>query len=283
VTGAALETPIDVRRMLREAGLQPRKSLGQNFLLDERALAQVADCADIGPADTVLEIGAGLGSLTRHLAARAARVIAVELDTALIPLLQQNLASFPNVKLVCGDILALPLEKLLGRMASGGYKVAANIPYYITSAVIRRIIESPVSPAVIVLTVQEEVASRICALPGEMSLLALGVQYYGRPSICGKIPGQAFYPAPKVDSAIVKVDLRQAPVRDPEEADRLFRAARAGFSQKRKTLRNTLSAGLRIPTAEAERALLQAGVQPRRRAETLSVEEWITLSRLLEG
>jgi 16S rRNA (adenine1518-N6/adenine1519-N6)-dimethyltransferase len=279
VTGSpsGIPQPLDVRRLLREAGLRPRKSLGQNFLIQEEALRRVAAAADIRPADTVLEIGAGVGSLTRHLAAAAKRVVAVEIDPSLLPILHAVLDSHPNVSIAAGDILALPMEELVGRVGPSEFKVAANIPYYITSAVIRRLMESAVKPGRIVLTVQKEVAERICARPGKMSLLALSVQYYGKPSIEGKIPAESFYPAPEVDSAIVRVDLGETS-RDPGASDRLFRIARAGFSQKRKMLRNTLPAGLKVPAGEAARALDRAGVDPARRAETVSVDEWMRIA-----
>jgi len=270
-----------VRRMLHAAGVRPRKSLGQNFLVDDGALAQVASAADIGVEDVLLEIGAGAGSLTRHLAARARRVIAVEIDPLLISLLRAELSSFPNVTIVHGDILTLPVEDLVGDAAPGNYKVAANIPYYITSAIIRRLVESSVSPSLMVLTVQKEVAERICAQPGKMSLLSLSVQYYGTPAIVGRIPAEAFYPAPKVDSAIVKVELHNPSTRNVEAAGWMFRMARAGFSQKRKMLRNTLSAGLVIPPKDIESFLNRAGVDPKRRAETLTVAEWVKLAETM--
>jgi 16S rRNA (adenine1518-N6/adenine1519-N6)-dimethyltransferase len=267
--------------MLHAAGVRPRKSLGQNFLVDDGALAQVASAADIGAEDVLLEIGAGVGSLTRLLAACARRVIAVEIDPLLISLLRAALSSFPNVTLVQGDILTLPVEDLVGNAASGNYKVAANIPYYITSAIIRRLVESSVSPSLMVLTVQKEVAERICAQPGKMSLLSLSVQYYGTPAIVGRIPAEAFYPAPKVDSAIVKVEFHSPSTRNIEEAGWMFRIARAGFSQKRKMLRNTLSAGLVIPPKDIESFLNRAGVDPKRRAETLTVAEWVKLAETI--
>jgi 16S rRNA (adenine1518-N6/adenine1519-N6)-dimethyltransferase len=270
--------PMDVRRLLSDAGLRPQKNLGQNFLVDEVQLAKVAAAAEIGLEETVLEIGAGLGGLTRHLARSARQVVALEIDPALIPILRRMLAPFGNVNILEGDFLALPIEKLLGNLAPGGYAVAANIPYYIPSAIIRRLMEARNPPARIVLTVQREVADRICAKPGKMSLLAVSVQFFGRPKICGRIPAEAFYPAPKVDSAIVKVELDSPPA-DPDAADRMFRVARAGFSQKRKMLRNTLAAGLALPVGAVEDGLSHAGVDSHRRAETLSIEEWIRLSQ----
>jgi 16S rRNA (adenine1518-N6/adenine1519-N6)-dimethyltransferase len=271
-------TVLDVRRLLREAGLRPRKSLGQNFLVDEGALRRVASAADIRPDDLVLEIGAGVGSLTRHLAARARRVAAVEIDPHLVPVLRSVLAPFPNVSIVQGDILDLSPERILGKADRDGFTVAANIPYYITSAVIRHLVQGATRPRRIVLTVQKEVAERICAAPGKMSLLALSVQYYGSPSIQGKSPAESFYPVPDVDSAIVRVDLGGSPDRDADAADRMFRIARAGFAQKRKKLRNTLSAGLGLPAGRVERILAEAGVDSSRRPETLTVVEWERLA-----
>jgi 16S rRNA (adenine1518-N6/adenine1519-N6)-dimethyltransferase len=275
--------PMDVRRLLADAGLRPRKNLGQNFLIDEVALAMVAAAADIHPAETVLEIGAGLGGLTRHLARYARCVVAMEIDPALIPILHRMLAPFENVRVVEGDFLAQPLEKIPEMRDPGPYCVAANIPYYITSAIIRQLMEARRPPERMVLTVQREVAERICAEPGSMSLLAVSVQYYGRPRLAGRIPAEAFFPKPKVDSAVVRVDLDPSAGSEPGAADRLFRVARAGFSQRRKMLRNTLAAGLAIPTHAVEERLRAAGVDPRRRAETLSVEEWIRSAGSLLG
>lgn len=270
--------PLAVPSLLRRFGLQPKKSLGQNFLVDEAALAKVTAAADVTPADTVLEIGPGVGSLTRHLAEAAGRVAAVELDQSLWPALQFVLAPYPNVTLVHGDILQLDLA---GLALPSGYKVVANIPYYITSAVIRRLLEASGPPALIVLTVQREVAERICAGPGEMSLLAVSVQVYSRPRVVARVPAGAFYPRPEVDSAVVRLEARPAPAVAGLDMDHFFRVVKAGFSQKRKQLRNALAGGLQLAPAALEPALAQAGVDPARRAETLSLEEWGAIARAL--
>jgi 16S rRNA (adenine1518-N6/adenine1519-N6)-dimethyltransferase len=261
----------NVPDLLRRYGLRPDKSLGQNFLIDEAALLRVVEAAGIEPEDEVLEIGPGLGGLTRHLARCARQVVAVELDGDLLPPLREVLAPFPNIRLVQSDILDLDPAEL---MTAPGYLVVANIPYYITSALIRHLLEARTHPRRLVLTVQREVAERITAAPGDMSLLALSVQLYGQPRIAGHIPAGAFYPAPKVDSAIIRTDLY--PVARIPESDipAFFRLAKAGFSQKRKTLRNALSAGLACPPPQAEQLLRLAGIDPQRRAETLSLEEW---------
>lgn len=273
--------PLDVNGLLRQYGLRPRKSLGQNFLVDETALRQVAAAAEIDSDDVVLEIGAGLGSLTRHLAALARRVVCVELDGDLISILQGVLAEFPNVEIIQGDVMALNLIQLLGlgeTSFAGEYIVAANIPYYITSALIRRLLECKPPPVRIVLTVQREVADRICAEPGEMNLLGLSVQVYGKAAIVGKIPAGAFLPAPKVDSAIIRVETYERPLIPIDMLDGFFRLAKAGFSQKRKTLRNALAGGMRWEPTQAEMVLKKSGIDPMRRAETLTILEWAALS-----
>ena len=263
--------PLDAAAVLKRHGLRPDKKLGQNFLQDSSALEKIADAAEIQADDCVLEIGPGLGSLTRYLADSARSVAAVELDPDLIPPLKAVLKPHPNVRIVHGNILDLPISDLVDQP---GYIAAANIPYNITSAIIRHLLESEPKPRRIVLTVQKEVAERICAKPGDMSLLALSVQVYGSPRIVAKIPAGAFFPAPNVDSAILRVDIYDEPVIPKDHLPRFFKLTKAGFGQKRKTLRNSLSAGLHIKPAEAEAMLKQAGIDPMRRAETLSIEEW---------
>jgi len=263
--------PLNVPELLRRYGLRPDKSLGQNFLIDEAALSRVVAAAGIEVEDEVLEIGPGLGGLTRRLALCARQVIAVELDGDLLPPLREVLAPYPNVRLVHGDILGYdPAEW----MSSSGYLVVANIPYYITSALIRHLLEARYIPRRLVLTVQREVAERIAASAGKMSLLALSVQLYGQPHLAAHISAGAFYPSPKVDSTLLVADLYPTPRIPPAQIPAFFRLAKAGFSQKRKTLRNALSAGLACTPVEAEQLLRKAGIDPGRRAETLGLEEW---------
>lgn len=269
-------TPLSIPALMRKHGLSAKKSLGQNFLLDDSALEKVVAAAEIPTDATVLEIGPGLGSLTRHLARAAARVVAVELDENLIPALREVLTGNDNVTIIHGDILRQDMAALI---RDPGYLVVANIPYYITSAVIRHLLEAPVRPARLVLTMQKEVADRICAKPGDSSLLALSVQVYGEPRPAARIPAGAFYPPPKVDSTVLRVDLYPQPRIPEDQIDTFFSLARAAFAQKRKTLRNTLSAGLRWPPDRAARLLAAAGIDPMRRAETVSLEEWAGLVR----
>ncbi len=269
--------PIEPGALLRAHGLRPKKSLGQNFLVEDAALRQVVAVAAIDPDSCVLEIGPGLGHLTRYLACAARRVVAVELDQELVPILREVLAASPNVTLVQGDILKQDPATLVGE---AGYLVVANIPYYITSNLIRRLLEAPLKPARLVLTVQKEVAERICAGPGDLSLLALSVQVYGKPEIAVRIPAGAFYPSPEVDSAVLRVDLFDRPRIPAAQMSAFFRLTKAGFSQKRKTLRNALSAGLAWKPGQAADLLNAAGIDPQRRAETLSLDEWARLTEL---
>jgi len=269
--------PLNISSLLKQHGLRANKKLGQNFLQDPFALDLIASVAEIRPTDIVLEIGPGLGSLTRHLAQSAQQVIAVELDQKLIPPLKAVTAAHDNISIIHGDILELSPK---GLIQEPNYLVVANIPYYITSAIIRHLLENEAKPRRIVLTVQKEVAKRICAKPGDMSLLALSVQVYGDPRIAKYIPADAFFPAPKVDSAILCIDIYPSPQIKPELLDTFFRLIKAGFSQKRKTLRNSLSSGLHVSPSYAEEFLKKAGIDPMRRAETLSIEEWQGLCEL---
>jgi 16S rRNA (adenine1518-N6/adenine1519-N6)-dimethyltransferase len=270
-----------VAALLRARGLHPRKGLGQNFLTDPAALERIVAAADLSPGDVVVEVGAGAGTLTRSLAERAGRVLALELDEQLADLLREQFSGFPNVEIVHEDVLRFtPAE-----FPHLGYKVVGNLPYYITSAVLRHFLEGAPRPQLIVTTVQREVAERIVAVPGRMSLLAVSVQFYGQPHIVARIPAGAFYPVPKVDSAVLRIDVGERPAADLQgvaEAS-FFRVVRAGFSQKRKMLRNSLSAGLGMAPAEVAESLEQAGVDPGRRAETLSLQEWARVTQTLHA
>lgn len=263
--------PINAANILKRYGLRADKSLGQNFLQDPIALEKITAAAGIRPTDSVLEIGPGLGSLTRYLAVAAQEVVAVELDENLIPPLRTVIASYANIRLIHGDILKFPPAELIRQP---NYLVVANIPYYITSAIIRHLLENEPKPRRIVLTIQKEVADRICAAPGDMSLLALSVQVYGEPRIAAHIPAGAFFPTPRVDSAVLCLDVYPEPQIKRESLETFFKLIKAGFSQKRKTLRNSLSSGLRISPVEAAGLLTRAGINPQRRAETLGIPEW---------
>jgi 16S rRNA (adenine1518-N6/adenine1519-N6)-dimethyltransferase len=269
--------PLRVPELLRQYDLRPQKSLGQNFLADHNALLKIVRDSGVGPADRVLEIGAGLGSLTRLLAASAQSVTAIEIDRNLFPALEAVCQPFSNVRLVQGDILELPPETLF---AEDGYLVIANIPYYITSAVIRHLLEAEVRPAKLVLTMQKEVAERITNRDQKMSLLSLSVLVYGRPRVSSQIPAQCFYPPPKVDSSVLIVDLYAEPLLSGGEMDTLFKLAHAAFNQKRKMLRNSLRPLLGGDPDFTAQVLGKAGLDPQARPENLSLAEWIALVKV---
>lgn len=277
---------MDIKPLLRQFHLRPKKSLGQNFLVDEHALSSIVRAAEITSDDVVLEIGPGLGNLTRHLADAARHVIAVEIDRALIPPLRSVLSDRSNVSIVEGDILQFNPTELLSNYFTyelAHYKVVANIPYYITSAIIRHLLAAEVKPRSIVLTIQVEVAQRLIAQPDDMNLLAVSVQFYGVPRIVQRIPAEAFYPEPDVDSAVVRIDLPDQPRVVVKDVDTFFKVAKAGFGQKRKQLHNSLAAGLQITHEQIMQTLNEVGIDPKRRAETLTLEEWGRLSDRLSG
>ena len=267
------------RDLLRRYRLRPDKRLGQHFLVDAGALDRVVAAAGLQGTETVLEVGAGLGALTTRLAISAARVVAIEYDRRLLPPLREVLQGFENVELLTEDVLRVDLGELFGGQV---YRVVANIPYQITSMLLRRFLDQGPAPDRLVLTVQKEVAERITSGPGEMSLLALGVQLYGVPTVVGGIAAASFLPPPDVDSAILRVDVHARPVVPPGLAEAIFRLARAGFQQRRKKLRNALAAGLRLAPADAEQRLAAAGIDPGARAETLSLLDWRKLAEVWE-
>ena len=233
---------LPIKSILKKYDIQLKKSLGQNFLTDNHALQAIVQAAGITAEDSVLEIGPGIGSLTRHIAAAAKKVVAVELDASLMPALRDVLSPFSNAgKLIHGDILKVDLPASLQKSP---YLIVANIPYYITSAVIRRSLENKSKPKKIILTIQKEVARRICQKPGDMSLLALSVQVYGQPKVQFDIAAGAFYPAPTVDSSVLSIDLYDQPLIPQAELDKFFQWIKAGFSQKRKKTTQFLIRGV---------------------------------------
>ena len=261
-------------RVTDVAGPPPRakRSLGQNFLVDRRALAQVVDAAEISPTDQVLEIGPGRGVLTERLADAARCVVAVELDDALVARLSDRFADRPDVRIVAGDARTVDAAALLDDSAP--YKLVANLPYYAATPIVRRFLEMERKPGLMVVMVQREVARSMAAKPGAMSLLSVATQLYGKPRVVASVPPRAFRPAPKVTSAIVRIDVYDRPALELRSRDAFFGLVRAGFSARRKQLRNALRQGLGLPTADVEDLLGRAGIDPTRRAETLSMAEW---------
>jgi len=279
---------LDAIAILKRYGIQPSKGLGQNFLISERALERILEASELTADDVVLEVGPGVGLLTRQLAERAAAVTAIELDRKMLPILADTLKGCANAHVVEGDILELDpaatLRRALGlaECAPLRYKVAANLPYYITSSALNHLLEARPRPERLVVMVQREVAERLIAGPGDLSLLAISVQVYGAPELIYRVPASAFYPPPKVDSAVVRVRLYDQPLVPEGEIARFFRAVRAGFGQKRKQLHNSLTHNLGLPREAALAALRAADIAPDRRPQTLSIAEWAALARALD-
>lgn len=269
-----------VASLMSDYGIKPKKGLGQNFLTDETYLAKITEIAAIDKNTDVLEIGAGIGNLTRHLAHAGRQVTAVELDSQLIPILKKVTKAFGNVDIVEGDILEIPVSDLV---TSSGYVVAANIPYYITSALIRYLLENDPKPKAIVLTIQREVAQRICAKAGGLSLLALSVQVYGSPMIAARIPAGAFYPAPKVDSAVLTIDLYDQPLIGADLLDTFFMLAKSAFTQKRKMMHNALAGVPGLNKEKVDALLSSVDIDPKRRAQTISIKEWERLTKAYQA
>ena len=273
--------------LLRRFGLRAKKGLGQHFLIDEEVLGLILSTAQLTRQDVVLEVGPGLGVLTRELAKRAGWVVAIELDDKLADILKQSLSSFKNLTIINEDVLRVEPAALLREAKvekpSESYKVVANLPYYITSPVLRHFLEAKVKPQLMVVMVQKELAEEIVAKPGRMSLLSVSVQLYGEPTIAGYVPAQSFYPAPEVDSALLKVVPYSRPPVDISDMEGFFALVRAGFSAARKQLANSLAQGLGISKAEVLSLLEKAKIVPQRRAETLSLEEWARLWRVYSG
>jgi 16S rRNA (adenine1518-N6/adenine1519-N6)-dimethyltransferase len=269
----------ELRAILAAHHMRPNKSFGQNFLIDRAVLEKIVEAAEITPSDSILEVGSGTGVLTRELAKRAQRVVAVELERDMLALLEKTTAGLNNVELIARNLLFLdPVEVFEHKP----YKLVANLPYYITAPTFRHFLEAANAPKLIVVMVQLEVAQRIVAQPGDLSLLAISVQFYGKPGIMAQIPAQAFFPAPKVDSAILRIEVNPQVPLLPEERNRFFRTVQAGFSEKRKQLHNSLTHGLHYKNEEVRSWLNTASIDASRRAETLSIDEWLRLWRIIE-
>ncbi len=263
------------KQLLDQFNLQPKKSLGQNFLFDENVLARIVETAVLTPTDLVLEIGPGLGALTKLLAENVKYVTAVELDDRYLPILRQELASYHNITIVHGDIL----EQNPNALFDESYKVVANVPYYITGAILRHLLTAEQKPTAMVLTVQKEVAERMTAVPPNMSLLSVSTQFYGRCQRITTIKAGAFWPRPDVDSAVVKIDLDEKRPLPFNEEKAFFKLVKAGFSQKRKQLHNNLRQ-LDLSRDDVDKLLQTANINGRRRAQTLTIAEWVALYKV---
>lgn len=261
----------NLQRAVRLARVQPKQGLGQNFLVDDASLDLIVAAAKISSSETVLEVGPGLGFMTSKLCELAKAVVAVEADPQLVEILDQDKPA--NLRIVPGDIMTFDFSGL-----PAGYKVVANIPYYLTSKLLRLLLESANPPSAMTLLVQKEVAERITAGPGQLSILALSVQYYAYAKIVGMVERHQFWPAPKVDSAVVTITRRAKPAfaADPSS---LFRLIKAGFGERRKQLKNSLAGGLNAEATVIDKLLSQSDIEPVRRAQELSLTEWQQLYR----
>lgn len=275
-----LTSPSVVRGLLSRHGERAKKRFGQNFLIDANILEKIVLAAEVGAGDTVLEVGPGIGALTQALAESAGEVVAVEIDRSFLPVLAETLARYTNVRVVSGDILRIDLAELL--QGREGFKVVANLPYYITTPVMALFLESSLPWERMVVMVQSEVADRLVAPPGgkDYGPFSVLLQYHSRPEIVTRVSRNCFLPSPAVDSAVVRLIRRATPAVAVPDEQEYFRLVRAAFAQRRKTLINSLS-GAGYPRGTTEEALRQAGVEPTRRAETLSLEEFAAIARAM--
>jgi len=274
------------RQSLRQLGFKPKKRLGQHFLVDQAVLERILSAAEVSPGDVVVEVGSGFGVLTEGLARCGAEVIAVEVDARLVALLKKRLAPFPAVRIVHADILEVSPKQLLqdnlvDTRLPRDYKVVANLPYYISSPVLSHFLESEPRPSRMVVMVQKELGETIAASPGKMRLLSVKTQFYSKPSIVAYVPAASFYPPPKVDSVILRLDIYSQPHIEISNVEGFFEMVASGFSAPRKQLRNSLAHSLGISPSQVSSLLGEVSIEGRRRAETLSLEEWNRLWKVL--
>ena len=273
-----LISPTTIKELLAKYQAKPSKGLGQNFLVDQNVLNKIVAVSNIQPDDIIIEVGPGLGTLTKELAQKAKQVFAVEKDETMIEVLKETLADFKNVQVINGDILKLDLSPYI---LKGEYKVVANIPYYLTSPLIRKFLESEKQPQEMVLMLQKEVAKRICSKPPQMSLLAVSVQFYAKAHIEANVSKNCFWPAPKVDSAIIKIIPTENQYILP---DLFFQVVKAGFVQPRKQLVNNLTTlnspdGVKLTKEQISSWLLENKIKPSQRSETLNISDWVNLAK----
>ena len=281
-----LSSPKEIKNILLQYDARPSKRLGQNFLINKNVLQKIILTANLNKNDVVLEVGPGIGTLTQELAKNAGKVIAIEKDKKMIEILKKTLSGFNNIEIINTDILRIKTKNY--KLKTISYKVVANIPYYLTSPLIRKLLEydppAGGQPQEIILMVQKEVAKRICAKPPDMNLLAVSVQFYAEPKIVSYVSKNCFWPSPKVDSAIIKIipnKVRPSVIRKKDFNKLFFKIVKAGFSQPRKQLGNNLSKNLKTDRKKIDEWLLNNNIKPAQRAETLSIKNWIELASSL--
>lgn len=269
----------EIIKQLKIAGITPNKTLGQNFLINERIYEKIVTAVGTNPSDVIVEVGPGLGTLTDYLLTTEAKIIAVEKDKKMVEFLTNKFKNNKNVDVVYGDILKFnPVDYNLHNL---NYKITGNIPYYLTSHLVRTVFSGWPKPKIIVFMLQKEVALRMIAKPPQMSLLSVSVQYYSKPEIVSHVSRGNFYPMPKVDSSIIKLNPTGSET-SPEKEKKFFQIAKIGFSSKRKQLLNNLSSGLNVSKEAIAEKLTSAGIAPQRRAETLTINEWGKLAEILD-
>lgn len=278
-----LYSPSYVKEVLSRHGFKFSKSLGQNFLIDGNIVRKIVSESNITDKDYILEIGPGMGTLTEELALRAKKVVAIELDSSLLPILEETLGKYNNVEIIHGDVLKIDLEKLIQeKLNNGPVKVVANLPYYVTTPIIGKLIEDNLNLDSITVMVQKEVAERMAASPGgkEYGSLSIFVNFYSNPEIVVKVPKTVFMPQPKIDSAVIRLTLKKD-LPDIDQ-DKFFKVVKAGFSKRRKTIINALSSyGFNIEKDIIKECLEKSNISPEERAENLSVEDFIKISKSL--
>ncbi len=270
--------------LVKKHGFKFTKSLGQNFLIDDNIVDKIVAGAGIGPGDKIIEVGPGIGTLTREMASRAEALMAVEIDKNLIPILADTLGDYDNVKIVNEDIIKADIRGLIDENLGGGpVKLVANLPYYITTPIIMRFLEENINVTDIVVMVQKEVAERMNAQPGgkDFGALSVAVQYYCDTEIVAKVPRHLFVPQPNVDSIVIALRVRPERKYKVDDEDLYFKVVKAAFGQRRKTLLNSISSMGNLAKDQVKEALEEAGIDPKRRGETLSLDEFAILSNVI--
>jgi 16S rRNA (adenine1518-N6/adenine1519-N6)-dimethyltransferase len=269
-----------IKDLFKKYQIRPIKSMGQNFLINEEVIKRIIEAADLNPKDIILEIGPGIGTLTQEIAKKAGKVIAIEKDPKMVEILKKTLKNFNNIEIIQDDILKMQNTNLKMQNDNVKFKIVANLPYYIVSPVIRKFLElTRTKPILMVLMVQKEVAQRICARPPDMSILAISVQFYAKPKIISYVSKKSFWPQPKVDSAIIIIKRKAKSEKRKINKDLFFQIVKSGFSQPRKQLINNLTKRLKIDKIKIREWLLKSKIQPSQRAETLSIEDWVNLTK----
>lgn len=276
-----LYSPVVIKEIMEKHGFRFSKSLGQNFLIDGNVIDKIIEGSNIGADDGIIEVGPGIGTLTQKLCESAGKVIAIELDNSLLSILEETLGDYNNVEVIHGDVLKVDLKQLIKeKLEDRKIKVVANLPYYITTPIIMKLLEENLDIDKIVVMVQKEVAFRMKAMPGgkDYGALSVAVQYYSEPKIIVDVPKNVFMPRPNVDSAVIMLDVYKEPLIKVKDQKLFFNVVKAAFGKRRKTLLNALASGIELKKEEIITALERSGIDPIRRGETLDITEFARLA-----